>query len=65
MKIITLAIQLTMGSLACALTGPALAGLAAVPLGGVPLPILEGGLLTVAIVGLVAGIRLIRGKKDD
>ena len=31
---------------------------------GTPLPILEGGILTVAVVALVAGIRLVQRKKN-
>ncbi len=33
-------------------------------LGGTGLPILEGGILTVAVVALVAGIRLVQRKKN-
>lgn len=29
----------------------------------VPLPVIEGGLLTVAVIGLVVGIRIIKRKK--
>ena len=63
MQISKSTILMAMGSLACAMTAPAFAGNVN-PLGGSMLPILEGGLLTVAVAGLVAGIRIIRRKKD-
>ena len=63
MQISKSTILMAMGSLACAMTAPAFAGVAR-PLGGAILPILEGGLLTVTVAGLVAGIRIIRRKKD-
>lgn len=53
--------QLTCGTLACLATSPAYAG--SVVLGTVTLPVLEGGLFTVAVVALVAGIRIIRRKQ--
>ena len=64
MQISKSTILMAMGSLACAMTAPAFAGAVVRPLGGSMLPILEGGLLTVAVAGLVAGIRIIRRKKD-
>ena len=55
-----LTFKLSVGTAACLMAGLAMAGVG----GGPPtrLPIEEGGLLTVAIVALVAGIRIIQRK---
>ena len=53
MKALTL--KLSVGTAACLMTGLAMAGARL-------LPIEEGGMLTVAIVALVAGIRIIQRK---
>ena len=50
-----LAFKLAVGTAACLMTGLAMAGVT-------NLPIEEGGLLAVAIVGLLAGIRIIQRK---
>ena len=50
-----LAYKLAFGTAACLMTGLAMAG-------NVRLPIEEGGILAVAIVGLLAGIRIIQRK---
>ena len=55
------ALKLAIGSLAYWMTALAMAGTAP-NLGFNNLPILEGGMLTVAVVGLVAGIRIIQRK---
>ncbi|MEO8545052.1 MAG: hypothetical protein ABI434_15805 [Burkholderiaceae bacterium] len=62
------------GTVAAGITGAAMAGTVTLGanlgaplglvLGGTSLPILEGGILTVAVVGLVAGIRIVQRKKN-
>ena len=55
-----LTFKLAVGTAACLMTGVAMAGQGGDP--PIRLPIEEGGLLAVAIVGLVAGIRIIQRK---
>ena len=52
-----LTFKLSVGTAACLMTGLAMAGTTITRL-----PIEEGGMLTVAIVALVAGIRIIQRK---
>lgn len=62
--------KLKAATFAVGMTSAAMASGQGVPLGttlgaiDAPLPILEGGILTVAVVALVAGIRLVQRKKN-
>ncbi len=60
----TVAAGITGGAFASITLGTTLGAPLGQILGGTNLPILEGGILTVAVVGLVAGIRIVQRKKD-
>lgn len=56
-------IRLAIGASVYGMASLASAGIVSLG-GGVTLPILEGGMLTIALAGLVVGIRIVRRKKN-